>query len=252
VDVEPYLRAVLGHYAVDDGPGAPGRIVAEELYPHLTTWAGEWLQEVSYSGSFRKGTGIAGSTDVDLFVSLSANTPITLHNIYWNLVGYLKALGLAPRAQDVSVGITYRGVSVDIVPGRLQPRAQIYHWLYRRKADTWTQTSVEEHVRIVRESGRTEEIRALKLWRLLRGLEFPSFYLEMAVIDALWGREYGALQRNIVTVLEYLCDTLPRRVLVDPSNTANRVSDDLTIAERRRISLAASTTLEQRWIDFIW
>jgi hypothetical protein len=57
--------------------------------------------------------------------------------------------------------------------------------LYRSKPNTWTQTNISTYISHVVNSGRTDEIRILKIWRQLHGLTFPSFFLELAVINAL-------------------------------------------------------------------
>ena len=74
---------------------------------------------------------------------------------------------------------------MDLVPGKRQNALSDDHSLYRRKADTWTKTNVLTHARTVVGAGRADEIRILKLWRNQKGLDLPSFYLELSVIRAL-------------------------------------------------------------------
>ena len=57
-------------------------------------------------------------------------------------------------------------------------------------------------------SGRIDEIRLLKTWRTLHGLRFPSFYLEMAALDALRYALRGNVAVNVLRCLEYLRDKI--------------------------------------------
>jgi len=83
----------------------------------------------------------------------------------------------------------------------------------------------------------------VKLWRNQKGLDFPSFYLELTVINALYGK-YGTLSGNVLNVFEYLRDTFQNARIVDPANTNNIISDDLTAAEKGKVKAAAEEALK--------
>jgi hypothetical protein len=159
---DEYLWKVLVKYAPDR---AGAERAAQGIAPDLQRWAGSQLAELTYSGSFAKGTANSLGTDVDLFISLKADTGGTLADIYNNLFRRAQELGWQPVQQNVSVRIQYLGKKVDLVPGRIQSGYQNYHSLYKRKSGSWTQTNVKLHGDTVRESGRTQEIRTIKIWR---------------------------------------------------------------------------------------
>ena len=156
-----------------------------------------------------------GTTDIDLFISLKQTTPGTLQQLYESLYDRAQTEGWVPRRQNVSIGITYGGAKVDLVPGRLQPGSSAYHSLWRRKARSWTQTNVGLHVSTVRNSNRVNEIRLLKIWRKCHGLDFPSFYLELTVIAALAGCRDN-LESNVQRALKYINEHLENRVCDRP------------------------------------
>jgi hypothetical protein len=111
---------------------------------------------------------------------------------------------------------------------------------------------VARHIDLISRSGWTEEIRALKLWRHQRGLDFLSFYLELTVLDALAGRQYGDLGNNLWRALQYLRDSFVASRVVDPANTNNIISDDLTVEEKRRIQATATQTLNAKsWTEVV-
>ena len=112
--------------------------------------------------------------------------------------------------------------------------------------------SAQLHIRHVVESGRTPEIRAIKIWRKRFNLEFPSFYLELAVIEALGKRRIGDLANNVHYALGWIGNNLQTARIIDPANDANPVSDDLTLAEKRAVAAQATHSYRQtRWKSII-
>jgi hypothetical protein len=120
------------------------------------------------------------------------------------------------------------------------------HSLYRNRAETWTKTNVVKHIQHVRSFNRINETRIIKLWRKQKALEFPSFYLELTVIEALRGCQTN-LSANVVRVLEYMRDSFVNARVVDPANTNNIISDDLTVAEKNALRLRAESALKGNW-----
>ncbi|MBS0412115.1 MAG: nucleotidyltransferase domain-containing protein [Proteobacteria bacterium] len=252
VTADQYLRGILAREAVDVGLHSPVYQVQNALLPALNAWAGQWLMGVSPSGSFSKGTANKSGTDIDLFVSLRDDTPETLAEIYNKLDLRMKELGYVTRLQNVSIGITVAGQKVDLVPAKRQNLLTLDHSLYLRKAGTWRKTNVNTHAHLVQGCGRLEEIKILKLWRDQKGLEFPSFYIELTVINALgtgvFASPYGAVADNVLTVMRYLRDSFSTARVLDPANGNNVISDDLSAAEKYSIRAAAVAALAAtRW-----
>jgi hypothetical protein len=102
---DAYLSAILQREAVDVSITSPVRQAASVLIPMIQCWAGKWLNEVSPSGSFAKGTANRSGTDIDLFISLHFQTPDPLKQVHDTLVEALKAAGYQPRRQNVSIGV---------------------------------------------------------------------------------------------------------------------------------------------------
>jgi hypothetical protein len=240
---DEYLQGILNREAVNTGIFSPVRGVHTVLDPIIREWAGNRLLSMHPSGSFMKGTANQSGTDIDFFISLSEQTTETLKDIYDMLFNKMNGKGYAPTRQNVSINVRINGYSVDLVPGKRQNSYGNDHSLYRRKAGTWTKTNVVTHINHVIGAGRLAESRVIKLWRNQKGLDFPSFYLELTVIDALSQQLFGTLSGNVWKVLEYLRDRFPIARVVDPANTNNVISDDLSAAERARIKAAAEQAL---------
>lgn len=103
----------------------------------------------------------------------------------------------------------------------------------------------------MRSSCRTEEIRIVKLWRDQWGLDFPSIYLELAVLEALRGKPIGRLSKNVADVLSDFAGCLTATRIMDPANTNNVISDDLSIAGKQAIAAAAQEALNGSWENLV-
>lgn len=249
---DAYLREILRREAVDTSITSPLRKVQATLWPTIATWANGHLLSVKPSGSFSKGTANASSTDIDLFISISPNVVETLREMYDTMERSLQQAGYRTRRQNVSINITVDGRSVDLVPAKQHDLGHAHHSLYRQKADTWTKTNVETHTLYVSSSLRTEEIRIVKLWRDQLGLDWPSFCLELTVIRALRFATHGDLAANISIVFEFLRDNFLAARLVDPANSNNIISNDLTVPQKHRIRVAGSRARATRyWRDIV-
>lgn len=247
---DEYLFGILQKYTVNT-TGA--RTAGQSIYPILENWGNGYLNKAEFSGSLVKGTGISIGTDADIFLSLSSSTPGTLAEMYLTLYNAVISAGYTPRKQNVSIRIKVNGYSVDLVPGRRQSQYGNDHSLYRSKTNTWTQTNVENHIAYVKNSGRIDEIKTLKVWRQLHGLEFPSFFLEMAVIDSLAYARSGNLAANVLTCLVFIRDNIKTIKYIDPANTNNIISDDCTASEKHTIATqAAKSRAQANWGNIVW
>lgn len=219
----------------------------------ISAWAGNCLCEIKLSGSRAKGTAIDIATDLDLFISLSSTTTNSLSEIYNSLYNRVISNGLTARKQNVSIGVTYEGKKVDLVPAKRQGPNGGDHSLYKSKTDSWTKTNIDTHISEVARSGRRNEIIALKIWRENHKLEFPSILLETMTIDALYGRSTSTTAANVTSMLTYIRDHIQTVRVLDPANTNNILSNDLSAKEKLLLAQQADKSLkEQYWEQIIW
>ncbi len=250
MSAEEYLRGLVQKYAVN-AKGA--KAAGNQIYPVLEKWGNGFLNNAEFSGSLAKGTGISLSTDADIFLSLTSTTPDTLAEMYETLCRAVSSAGFPVRKQDVSVGTTVNGYSIDLVPGRRQSQYGNEHSLYRNRTASWTKTDVQTHIALVSNSGRIDEIRLLKTWRTRQSLRFPSFYLELAALDALQYARHGDIATNFLRSLEYMRDNIETARFIDPANTNNVVSEDCSAAEKTAIAFKARASLGKRtWQEIVW
>ena len=251
---DEYLQNLIARYNVATGDGTAASNAGNAVYQIVKGWAGQQLREGSYSGSYAKGTAIRGGTDVDIFLSLKSDTSNTLKEIFNGLHSWITQNGYPyARKQNVSIHVVHNGCDVDLVPAVHLGGNTEDHWLYFNKSNRErTKTNVATHIDTVKSSGRINEIILAKVWRKNYGLEFPSFYLELAVIEALKYKRSG-IADHFLAVLDYLSNGFSSARFVDPANTTNIISDDLTVAEKNSIaSQAAQSRRQQSWGSIVW
>jgi len=245
---DEYVSQVISKYAAT----SMAEIYYGLLAPYLSNWAGVYLARTFISGAYAKGTAIHTSSDIDIFVSLRSNYP-NLNGMYDSLYQFALNQGWLPRKQNVSLGIQYAGVKIDLVPGRIQEGYSNWHSLYKSKQMTWTQSNIDLQISTVRKYQRANEIRAIKIWRNLHNLEFPSFYLELAVIEGIKYQPTTTLSQNFLKALSYISESITTSRILDPGNTNNVISDDLTFTQKSALALAAANSRQAaNWNQIIW
>lgn len=252
-----YVKGVVDKYALPDSLNYSEKSnVFDPLCNYIDNWAlrnGYDLTSKKLSGSRAKGTAITLSSDLDIFISLSSTTTTALATIYNSLYDYMRSQNIQCRKQNVSIGVSYNNKDVDLVPGKRQSQYGDDHSLYKSKQSTWTQTNITTHISTVRNSNRGVEIMATKIWRERHGLDFPSLFMELAVIEAIKYRNYNDYDNNFWEVLGWLSTNITTIRIIDPANSNNIISDDLTIAEKKSISNKATESRQkQNWNEIIW
>lgn len=236
-----YLYSILNKYQPNSFEIYSSEL--DLLYDRIKKRAFECFIDVLFSWSCAKGTAIRLSSDVDFLVSLIHDCNENnwwLKAIYLSLFNTLKEFYKDIRKQNVSIRVNTGNLEVDITPARKLAWHTDYHSIYLSKKDTRKQTNIQKHINDISNSGRTNEIKLLKIWRELNRLEFPSIYMEYLVIEILSGRSKNrdALENNFRYLLSELAkDTwnpLNYRI-IDPANTSNVLSDLMDDQEKRSI-----------------
>ena len=259
-----YLYQVLQKYSAKDLSNYTYGLAY--LNTILKTWAGGCYLNILISGSRAKGTALSIVSDHDLLVSLTSNCNQSggLISIYNSLYSELSRHYQIVRKQNVSLRINIPGNSiwlnkleVDITPARKQSGNTNDHSLWVSKLNTWKQTNIQKHISDVAHSGRTEEIKLLKIWRELNKLEFPSIYLEYLLINnILIYKPFNNLATNFGSILLELARDSSNPLFAriqDPANSNNILSDLLTTTEKSKIIIKAKEAINHPyWSGIIW
>jgi hypothetical protein len=210
---------------------------------------------IRYGGSKAKGTMIRESYDLDIisyFPHDDTSAGETLEDIYNNVSEALSskyvveskpsALRLKDR-DPKNYGVDFH---IDVVPGRYTDDSKTDVFLYRASGEKKRlKTNLDIHIKHVKESGVTEVIRLLKLWKIRNGLRVKIFALELFTIDLLKGKKSASLDNQLKHVWVKLRDEVEDISIEDPANPmGNDVSDLLATPIRSELSSVADNTLK--------
>lgn len=255
-----YLQQIQQKYQPRDLSRHAYEIVG--LKSFVQAWAHTCFIEIIDSGSRAKGTAISLASDVDYLISLTSSCNESsggLKSIFDSLWVELGGKYRNARKQNVSVRINLNGLEIDVTPARKLSGNTNDHWLYVSKSDTRKQTNIQKHIKDVSQSGRTAEIKLLKIWRELNKLDFPSVYLEYLLINnILLNKSAGNanLEDNVWFALGQLANDTNNPLfskISNPANSNNILSDLLTTeAKRKIISSAKIARSQSNWSQIVW
>lgn len=249
-NAEQYVASIVEKYRVQVDTGSPAHCAADKILPLLKNWGKQYLLGLTLSGAYGKNTAVSLVSHVDVLIALSPVPSMPMKKVFWNLFEYLTEQNLRPRTRDVSVQLEHKGFRIDLVPSCREHNQNL---LFNKKTGATVETDLARHVHLIANSGRQQEICAVKIWRERSRLVFPSFYLELAVLRALEKEPFGHLAENVLAVMRFLSSRFDKAVLRDPANAENIVSNDLSADERDTIADAARKALyEENWKKLLW
>lgn len=209
-----------------------------------------------YAGSYRKGTMILESHDLDLVIYYPCDSNKNLYEIFTEVKAILQRNGYSPREKNVALrcirkwtSMNYPNFHIDVVPAKARDDDYDYASLYKSQDDTWLQTNIFIHEEAVKETRRRNLIKLLKLWKARNGIDCTTFILELVFIRYLDTLE--SVSSNIETLLSgilcYIRDTIETIKLVDPANTNNIVSNDLSDSQRYQLHRHAKNACDAQY-----
>lgn len=201
-----------------------------------------------YGGSFGKKTMVKARYDLDLVMYWPHTANYSISGIY-TAVGDVLKRHWSVNSKTVAWELPFQGgFHIDVIPGRALD-AQYYEAnLHRTDTGTTLKTSLKTHIDIVRNSGRTDAIRLVKLWRIKRNVPFKkSFLLELMTIEGCKGKLSTDLEGQVLSTLRYIHDNIRNCSVKDPANSNNSLSDDLDAGARLSIQQAADAAIKAQY-----
>ncbi len=202
-------------------------------------------------GSLAKGTMIKESYDLDIicYFPKSDDEPgDTLKEIYESVATALSdkytvrrkrsALRLFDKDTDTN------DFHIDVVPGRYVDGTQGDCFIHQHEGDkVYLKTNLQKHITHIRNSGVTDAISLLKLWKVRNSIPVKTFVLELLVVEALKDHKNDTLNGQLEHVFSLLRDQEIATV-TDPANASNDLSDRFDSSMRSRLATEAKKTLE--------
>jgi len=250
--VDQYAAAIVEKHRVVVDSGSASHRAADAVIPLLKQWGKQYLLGITLSGAYAKNTAVALSSHVDVLIALKPVPNMEMKTVFWNLFEFLSDHGLRPHTKTVSMQIESQKMKVDLIPA-CREKGSSRNLLFNRKADAPVETDIAQHIHLIANSGRQQEICAFKIWRERHSLDFPSMCLELTVLRALEGERFGQIAENVLTVLRFLGSRLEQLTVLDPANGKNILSDDLSPSAKQAIAKAARDALyDENWKKIIW
>jgi hypothetical protein len=192
---------------------------------------------------------IRESYDLDIVVYWANDCDFTLQDIYKAVGDALRKHWKVVKSKTVAWELPFEGgFHVDVVPGRALNNTFKYANLYRTDRTTSLQTSIKIHIDTVRNSGRRNVIRLMKLWRKRKNVPFKkSLALELITINGCSGLSADNLENQMSATFRHIADNILSTRLVDPANTNNVISDDMTNSDKLAIQAGAKAAIAAQY-----
>jgi hypothetical protein len=250
--VDQYAASTVEKYRVIPDKNSASHRSADAAIPVLKQWGKQHVVGLTLSGAYAKNTAISLSSQVDILLALSPVPGMEMKTIFWNLFKFLSDQDLHPHTRDVSIRFRSEGSNVDVIPAFREGETSS-NLLFNKRSGHTIRTDVARHIHFVANSGRQQEICALKIWRERMSLDLPSLYLESTVLQALASERFGQLADNFLAVLRYLSHRFEHAVVADPANADNILSNDLSASAKKAIATAARDALyDENWQKMLW
>jgi hypothetical protein len=253
-----YLRAILTNQELsEDSPERKKlRATREEVERLLRTAFKKSNPSIRYGGSIAKGTIIRESYYLDVicyFAHTDTSPGETLEEIYNNVKGVLsqkyhvEAKTSALRLKGKVAPDRFVDFHVDVVPGRFVDENKDDVFLYQSHGDKKRlKTNLDKHIEFIRDSGYTDAIKLLKLWKARKVLSVKTFVLELLVIKVLSdSKTISALDKQLIYLWETVKEKKGQIGIEDPANpSGNDLSQIFNTSHQAELSTEAASTLD--------
>ncbi len=197
------------------------------------------------AGSYAKGTMIQVSYDLDIVLYWANNFRYSPRNLYNEIGSVLQSKGRNPKSKKVGWEIPFQGdFHIDVIPGKKILNKPNYAYLYNTNTNNRFQSSVKKHVSFVKKANRQSVIKLMKLWKKRKSVPIKTFILEYMIIEGCKRVSRNTLEPQIGAAFEYIEENITTKRILDPANSQNIISDDITQEEKNRIRRLAIQALD--------
>lgn len=213
---------------------------------------------IRWAGSMAKNTMIRESYDGDMTCYFRHDDDAggaNLREIYENTEKALQGnyvverKASALRVKDPTTKLTKgfaEDLHIDVVPGRFTDDQDEDVFLHRTTGEKERlKTNLQVHIDHIRDSGVTDAIRLLKLWRAQNGLSAKTFVLELLVVKLLKTKKSSGLSKQLEHAWTEFRDNADSLCVEDPANPQGNDLKPMLDACRHELSTAARNTLWQ-------
>jgi hypothetical protein len=250
---DEYLKNILAQQTFnDEDPEIQGlREARSRLDEKLKAAFRRSSPSIRWAGSMAKGTMIRESYDGDMTCYFPCNEVAagrTLAELYSAVKASLEddyqieVKASALRVRDKSDWST--DLHIDVVPGRYVDESKSDVFLHRTSGEkARLKTNLQTHIDHIKNSGVTDAIRLMKLWKVRNGIApAKTFVLELLVVKLLSEFSSTSISDQLKHVLITFRDDADNFSVEDPANSNNELKVALDTC-RPFIASVADTTL---------
>ena len=225
---DTYLKKVLDSQKLDNDSEEMKQLretrdevegILREAFPTTT---------IRYGGSKAKGTLIKDSYDLDLvcyFPHDETEAGETLKDLYKNVSQVLsyhyqiEEKTSAIRLLSSAPGMEGTYTHVDVVPGRYTDSDKADCYLYQNGGEKdRLKTNLDVHIDYIKNSGVTDVLSLLKLWRVQNNIDIKQFAFELLGVKILEKQKDTSLSEQVEHVLRNISESEDPIKIEDPAN----------------------------------
>lgn len=262
---EQYLKNVLDSQTLDDNSQEIKDLRQKRDAVEVLLKGAFPTAKIRYGGSKAKGTLIKESYDIDLvcyFPHDETAAGTTLKDLYKNVSKRLVEKYLVEEKTSairlLSAEVETKGAytHIDVVPGRYTDSTNSDCFLYQNSGDKERlKTNLDTHISHIKDSGITDALKLLKLWKVLNGLDVKQFAFELLGVDVLKNKKNASLSDQLRHFFETVSQSEQPITIEDPANpTGNDLMPLLTNAwpHLRSVTVQTLATIENSGWDSVY
>lgn len=262
---DTYLKKVLDSQKLDDDSNEMQQLretrdaverVLRRNFPTTT---------IRYGGSKAKGTLIKDSYDLDLvcyFPHDETEAGETLEDLYKNVSQALsdqyqiEEKTSAIRLLSSAPGMEGTYTHVDVVPGRYTDSEKADCYLYQNGREKGRlKTNLDVHIDNIKNSGVTDTLSLLKLWRVHNNLDIKQFAFELLGVKILENKKDASLSEQVEYVLRNISESEDPIKIEDPANPSGNDLMPLlndTWSELRSVAESTISSIEYSGWEYVY
>ena len=243
---ENYLREILDGQDLTENQKSNLMRLRDKIEGQLRSGI-KGTPKAYYGGSYAKNTMIKASYDLDIVLYWPSDSPYSLQSLYRVAESVLDKNWDVVKKKKVGLEIPFKGdFHIDVIPGKFSSKDENYAYLYNNKTRGRFQTSIYVQVDYVKKSKRQDAIRLMKLWKKRKNVPIKTFILEICVIEGCKGIDRSKLEYQLIATIKYIRDNIQNIRMLDPTNSNNIISDDLSKETKNRIKNLAVQAIDAK------
>ncbi len=233
MDYEAYLNGILKkHSLADDSREIKDLQAEKEKVESLLKTEFKGTPIIQYAGSYKKGTMIKDSYDLDIICYFKDDDDFVgenLEEIYNNVKSKLEEkYSVIPKKSALRLySREDKDFHIDVVPGRFVDDTQTDVFIHQHNSEKkYIKTNLQKHIEHIQNSKLTQTIKLVKIWKELNSVPLKTFILELLVIRLLKDKkDSDGLVDCIKCFFEEAKEHVENIQLEDPANSGNDLSE---------------------------